>query len=145
MAVIEERADPNKHPPRPACWRSPPRYVVGADLGQAADPTAICVLHCYGEREDPTEPILQRYHVRHLQRMPLGMSYPAIVQDIGMLLQRPPLSGTAELVVDESGVGRAVTDIFRQAGLKPIGVTITGGDSPGEMAGGYRYRVSQFH
>jgi hypothetical protein len=36
--------------------------------------------------------------------MPLGMSYPAIVHDVGLMLQREPLRGVAELVIDETGV-----------------------------------------
>ncbi|MGB8395525.1 MAG: terminase family protein, partial [Pseudolabrys sp.] len=35
---------------------------------------------------------------------------------------------TTELVIDETGVGRAVGDIFNEAGLKPIKVTITAGN-----------------
>ena len=46
-----------------------------------------------------------------------------------MILQRPPLPGSpTELVIDETGVGRAVGDIFNQSGLKPIKVTISSGD-----------------
>jgi hypothetical protein len=145
MDVIETK-DPNKHPAAPVCWRSPSRYIVGVDLGQSADPTAVCVLNAYAEREDPAEPMKFYYDVQHLMRLPLGMSYPAIVQDVGVMLQREPLkSSGAELVIDETGVGRAVGDIFVQQGLKPIRVSITAGDSPGEMSGNARYTVSKSH
>lgn len=121
------------------------RYVVGCDLGQSSDPTAICVLehqqgvHDYnseferhtGLGEKPQVPA-ERIHCRHLERLPLGMSYPAVVQHIKELMARPPLNGhdqvkPAELVVDDSGVGRPVSDLLVDAGLKPIRVTITGG------------------
>jgi hypothetical protein len=36
----------------------------------------------------------------------------------------------AELIVDATGVGRAVTDLFRERGLRFRAVTITGGDKP---------------
>jgi hypothetical protein len=29
---------------------------VGVDLGQAADPTAVCILEAYSQREEPTKP-----------------------------------------------------------------------------------------
>jgi hypothetical protein len=67
--------------------------------------------------------------LRHLMRFPLGLAYPALVTDVGGMLGRPPLQGSpTELVIDETGVGRAVGDIFNQAGLKPIKVTITAGN-----------------
>ncbi len=74
----------------------------------------------------------ERANVRHLQRLPLGLSYPAQVQHVADLLARPPLCGDenqapAELIIDETGVGRAVGDIFIDAGLKPRRVSITAG------------------
>jgi hypothetical protein len=125
----------------PVCWRSPSRYIVGVDLGQSSDPTAICVLDAYAEREDPVEPIKSFFDVRHLQRLRLGMTYPAMVQDIGHMMLREPLrSAGAELVIDETGVGRAVGDIFAASGLKPIRVTITAGNEESHT-GVTRYSV----
>ena len=69
----------------------------------------------------------EQMHVRHLERLPLGLSYPDMVQRVADVLARPPLDGTTELVVDETGVGRAVGDIFVQAGMRPKRVTITAG------------------
>ena len=143
MALTEQKQTEHGDVPRPHIWRSQDRYIVGVDLGQAADPTAVCVLQSYSVREDPVEPIIYRYDVRHLQRLPLGLSYPAVVSDVGMLLQREPLRGQAELVIDETGVGRAVGDIFEQKGLKPVRVTITAGSDEGSMSGSKRYTVAK--
>jgi hypothetical protein len=44
------------------------------------------------------------------------------------LLSRPPLAGNCELVIDMTGVGRAVADMFTTAGLRFVGVIIVGGD-----------------
>jgi hypothetical protein len=44
-----------------------------------------------------------------------------------MLLQRPPLTDGCKLVIDETGVGRAVGDIFDAAGLRPNRVTLPRG------------------
>ena len=76
------------------CW------VVGVDLGQASDPTAIAVEHIKGaldpnseiERHTGTGPLPQtpaeRVYVRHLQRLPLGLSYPVQVQAANDLMAR---------------------------------------------------------
>ncbi len=88
------------------------KYVLSADLGQSTDPTAIAVIeHCHAFREwarggaDQPEDV---FDVRHLQRLPLGLSYPAVVQEVAMLMARKPIAGLAELIIDETGVGRAV-------------------------------------
>ncbi len=88
--------------------------VIGADLGQAQDPTAIAVAEVH-----PPE-----IHGRHLERLPLGTPYPKVVERIGDLVDKLP---GADLVVDATGVGRAVLDQMREAGLAPVAVTITGG------------------
>src|SRR5262249_43243486 len=128
------------HPTPEPAWRSESKFVVGVDLGQSQDPTAICVIESYSEREDPITPEQHFFDVRHLMRFPLGLSYPTMVGDIGLMLNREPLSGRAELVIDETGVGRAVGDIFAQRGLKPIRVSITGGNEEG-MSGSRRWTV----
>jgi hypothetical protein len=107
------------------------KYVLGADPGQSVDPTALCVIeHTHGFREwgrggaDQFEDV---FAVRHLQRLPLGLSYPEVVAEVARLLARPPLVGNCQLVVDETGIGRPVADLFDQAGLSPTRVTITAG------------------
>jgi hypothetical protein len=131
------------------------RFIVSADLGQSTDPTAIAVLqhqrgvfdpgseterHCNltSHLQKPAE----RTDVRHLERLPLGMSYPSVVQHIAELLARPPLVG-AELIIDETGVGRAVGDIFVEAGLKPKRITITAGNEATSGHGRDRYHVAK--
>jgi hypothetical protein len=82
------------------------RWVVGLDLGQSNDPTAIAVLehtrgvldsntpinrHC--GVEDIKQVSAERINCRHLERLPLGMPYPSVVQHVKNLLSRPPLCG----------------------------------------------------
>ena len=107
-------------------------YVVGVDLGQSVDPTAICVLehrktfhhHFTGRRTQLEE----RFDVRHLARLPLHLSYPAQVQEVAKLLARQPLSVShCELIIDQTGVGAAVADLFEMASLHPTRVSITAG------------------
>jgi len=67
-------------------------------------------------------------NLRHLERV-RHLGYPAIVDRIAELLARPPLSTSrVQLLVDHGQVGRAVVDQMTQLGLRPIGVTVTGGD-----------------
>lgn len=98
------------------------RFTAGVDLGQSQDYTAICIVR---RVEEPgAKPIFQ---VGYLERLPLGTSYPAVVSHVIGLLCRPQLRGKAELVIDFTGVGRPVFDMFRVEGISPIGVSITGG------------------
>lgn len=88
---------------------------------------------------------LARVDVRHLERLPLRMSYVDQVAYIASVLRRPPLHWPrAALVVDQTGVGRPVVDVFRRAGLRPVGVTITAGDGVTRTDEG-DYRVSKLH
>lgn len=82
---------------------------------------------------------LARYTLKHLQRYPLGTSYPAIVADVLRLLGRPELFPGTPLVVDGTGVGRAVVDQFKPAlGRRLVPVTITAGDQVTESEGYWR-------
>lgn len=118
-------------------------YTVGLDLGQSRDFSALVVVErlevfsgrtayhlLEGEVADPDE----RYDVRHIERFQLGTPYPAVVERTGELLEARPLRGEAVPVVDATGVGRAVVDLFTEAyrqgrlgTFSPVPVTITGG------------------
>src|SRR5262249_12436327 len=98
------------------------RYFVGLDLGQSHDSSAVCVVR---RLDDGPRPIFQCGHV---ERVKLGTPYPNIVSRVLQQLRRPPLAGKSELVIDFTGVGRPVIDLFVGRGVTPVGVTITGGD-----------------
>jgi hypothetical protein len=124
------------------------RYTVGVDLGQTIDPTAVAVIEKQrkpalgiGRVPDPLEYFPPVYRVRHLERIPLRSSYPDIVSHVGRLMATAPLSSGARLVIDQTGVGRPIYDMFRAAGLRPTGITITSGDS--WSCDGDSYRVSK--
>ena len=113
------------------------QFYLGCDLGQAADPTALSVVeHVRGPGETVIEKACRRYRlsetsvqIRHLERLPLRMSYPEVVAEVGRLMATSPLAGRCALIVDRTGVGRPVVDMFADAGLRPIGITITAGDN----------------
>jgi hypothetical protein len=95
--------------------------LVGLDLGQVNDPTALAAVEVTGERPE------RQYAVRHLERW-RGLPYPEQVAHVRTLQATPTLRG-APLVVDQTGVGRAVVDQLRAVQLRPIGVSIHGGDA----------------
>jgi hypothetical protein len=118
----------------------------GGGAGQSNDPTAISVIHHTVRPLDEwdvngntaKQKVEERFDVRHVERAPLGTPYPEIVAHVGHLMARPELSRPrptlpdarppkVDLVIDETGVGRAVGDIFDAAGMTPIRVTITAG------------------
>ena len=113
--------------------------LLGLDLGQAADPTALVGLE---QSRGPDR--RGRYAVKYLRRFHLGTPYPDVVAEVGDLLSRlearRPAGRPAEarlLVVDQTGVGRPVVDLFRAAGgacLQPV--TITAGHQAGRAEDG---------
>lgn len=108
------------------------RNVVGVDLGQTHDPTAVAIVqrHEWLEHDDTGEVHKRiKLTVPHLERLPLGTTYPAQVAYVGELLRREPLaSNKTDLIIDHTGVGRPVFDLFKKAGLRPKGLIITAGD-----------------
>jgi hypothetical protein len=117
-------------------------HIAGLDLGQAQDYTALAVVESttalhrrtYVGMEDELRLPIDRtaevigppfaHRVRHLERFRLGTPYPEVVGRTADLLAKVP---GALLVVDWTGVGRAVVDMLEQAGLQPYAVNITGG------------------
>ena len=71
--------------------------------------------------------IEERFDCVHAERLPLGTPYPDVVALVRDVLNRPPLRDRCHLVIDESGVGRAVGDMFAAAGLRAVRVAITAG------------------
>ena len=136
--------------------------IVGVDLGQQRDPTAICVVergyvnagplfnarYWYKGRQiaSAREPVRLEYHVRHLERPALGTSYVDVVERILELLES---LGDRELVltVDTTGVGQPVKDMLNarlnswlekheEREITAAWITITGGDSVTKVEGG---------
>jgi hypothetical protein len=105
------------------------RYFAGLDLGQQQDFTALAVLEqTFAPDPEKKGASVRHYACRHLERFPLGTPYPALVPRLRRLVSAGRLRGCT-LVVDQTGVGRAVVDVLRAARLLvPVcAVTITGG------------------
>ncbi len=116
--------------------------LMGVDIGQKRDPTAICVV----QPEDRRVALTTERHfvVRHLERLPLGTPYPEVARRVAAIVAgvkkrtgRSPL-----LYVDATGVGIPIVDLLREQApsRQPIvAVYFTHGDRRIEdRAGGYR-------
>ena len=103
------------------------RFHVGLDLGQANDFTAVAVVEAVGDD----------LHVRHLERFRHTL-YPDVAERVEALMDSPQLKGKAELVIDATGVGPAVTDIFTKRGRTFKAVKIHGGDAESRERSIYR-------
>jgi phage FluMu gp28-like protein len=111
------------------------KFYVGLDLGQSRDYTALCV----AEKVPPEGSDDYELHIRHLERF-RDVLYPDVAERVSRLMDVPPLRDNAALAIDATGVGAAVVDMLRRAGLTFVAVTITGGDT--ESQSGYdSYRV----
>lgn len=145
-------------------------YIVGLDLGQVSDPSALAIAQRTEQSWGHTTQV--HYAIRHLQRFPLGTPYGGtcihsrrakdpcsdcpgaysiggIVEQVAVLLDRLPIpngwyeqlaqpSGRLHtfrneppwvLVLDCTGVGRGVADMFRTLEYWPILVTMTSGNA----------------
>ncbi len=117
-------------------------FIIGVDLGQARDYTAIAVLERFEELTGKAAKgrwLTQvRYEMPHLERPPLGTSYPDIIERLKELIARLPDHKRLKIVVDRTGCGRPVVDLMRKEKLSVIPVTFTaGGSVTGSTYGGY--------
>jgi hypothetical protein len=114
----------------PAVGWNPPDALVPVQLWKARNIKA--------RVGRPEKPILA---ARHLERLPLGTSYPAIVDHVVRLLHAPPLAQRpVALLVDATGVGAPVVDLFKTADLGTatlIPILITGGNAVVQEGTGY--------
>jgi len=117
-------------------------YALGVDLGRQHDYTAISLtekrispvpldqpgaVDAVTLRQRVYKPVLT---VRALERRPLGEDYVEQARRVCQMAMNPQIRGNVTVVVDKTGVGVAVVDIFRRDfGLGLTGITITGGTS----------------
>jgi hypothetical protein len=109
-------------------------HIVGLDLGQTTDFSALAALERSQTGDEPAQ-----YACRDLRRWPLGTPYPRIVADVLAFMSHSALIEPV-LVVDQTGVGRAVVDMFRgrvECIFEPI--TITAGSTPSRAENGDRH------
>ena len=122
------------------------KHYTGLDLGQVSDFTALVSLRREQEIPEPPKPRAvtreelerfpqektpppgpARYYCNIAERFERGLPYTTLVENVGKLFQGERFAGQA-LVVDGTGVGRPVVDLFRRAKINChlMPVTITG-------------------
>ena len=131
-------------------------FVVGLQLGRIQSPGALAIIErTPGLLED--SPIT--HELRFLQRWREGTAYPTIVRQVAALLRRAPLrepdsrldpyrsllpdyirGGTAAVVVNATGVGRAALELFadEDPDLRTVATWVTTGDQALEDENGWR-------
>lgn len=124
----------------------PVDILIGVDIGQKRDPTAIAVTELT-PNELRTETI---YQTRFLERLPLGTPYPQVAERLAEIVQNTRQAvrrsqveryglGSAECrittYVDATGVGKPVVDLLRNAGVPVTEVYFTHGDRRKEEDG----------
>jgi hypothetical protein len=124
-------------------------FVIGLDLGQKQDYTAVAVVEKF-DRGLAEKPML---YLRHLERYPLATPYGEQMDRVAALVRkikrqadphRPPHPNLIvnpppppELVVDATGVGMGVVEMLKDRGLSYRAVSITGGISETSSRGTY--------
>ncbi len=123
-------------------------YYVGLDLGQKHSFTAIAVVERSVEKEEVRDSICwtldwvedePQFAVRHLERVRLGTPYLEVVAKVRAMLDSDKLRGKASLLVDATGLGTPVAELFADAGLRPpvmtpVVITSGGKESAGKGA-----------
>jgi len=135
-------------------------FFVGVELGQVSDMTALAVVEAltlpilrsekvYSDGWVDVHPVYQapdgtetREHppvtfaLRHLGRIPAGVSYPEIVTLVESLHAR---LGNPPVVLDGTGVGKAAVELFRHSNFNLSILTLMAGDQM--VQDGRSYRV----
>jgi len=108
-------------------------HLLGLDLGQSADPSALTVTEqrtplyedLSGDVEHEGEP---SYAVRWIERFDLGTPYREVVKRVAAVKRAPETGRSPMLVMDATGVGAPVTEMFEDEGLAPEQIVFTSGD-----------------
>ena len=115
-----------------------PTLTVGLDLGQSRNHTALAVLERNWVQATPEQFLASAgrgytgyfdYRITRLERLDLGTSYVDVAHHVKDYLDSIWYNCYKTLVMDATGVGSAVRDLFRSMKLNAnlVSVSITGG------------------
>ncbi len=110
---------------------------IGVDLGQVSDPSAIVVAELQRrnytrERGLPVRGGEIHYVIHGLERLPLGTSYPDVVERVRWYIEHEKVKAidrTPKIFLDTTGLGQPVSDQFKEKGIRHIRVFLTGGNA----------------
>lgn len=135
-------------------------FFIGVELGQVSDVTAIAVVESLtlpllrmDEEHSPrwvsVHPVYQgpdgkevrehppvNFALRHLERIPAGVSYPEIVSRFEALHRQLSKPVT---ILDATGVGKAAVELFRKTNVSVSVFTLVAGDQV--IRDGSNYRI----
>lgn len=120
------------------------KIILGLDLGEVKDFTALNALQMTRQPR-PDGGFLRHYACRLLVRWPLHTAYEEIVENVRAIAENLP--APPELVLDATGAGRPVAQMFRRAKLpikRFVPVIITGGTKVQIEPDGY-WHVAKRH
>ncbi len=104
-------------------------HYIGVDLGKLQDYTAIVMLVRTRYYHASLDRIIETTEVRLIERFPLGTLYTDVVDRVWTMFENVSIKRTGILVIDATGVGEPVREMFIKEGLYPVGVYITGGNT----------------
>jgi len=109
--------------------------LVGYDPASLSDWSAISVI-----QTDLAQSGSRSHCLTHLERFPMGTSYPDQVARVKELMVELQKAGDTWLVIDSTGLGRPILDYLRNSGFPKqnvLGISITGGTAIGRDQCGY--------
>lgn len=113
-------------------------WFTGLDLGRTQDFSALASI-LQTTTEDAEGRRIRTYRVHKLHRWELNTPYDHVMLDVKELFELPHLKGT-HLVIDGTGVGRPIVDLFRTHAYRPDAkltpIYITGGYVTNQAQGG---------
>jgi len=99
------------------------KYIFGLDLGQQNDYTVISALETVFIDNE------LNYSLPFIHKFPLKTPYPDIVNSISKFIENKLyIKNDYILVIDYTGVGHPVVDLFKKRNMKIISINITGGN-----------------
>ena len=103
--------------------------IIGVDVGQAVDPTAIVAVDTYRPEQAHIDDRPEQHHlIRWLEKIPLGTHYDKVVDRIATVAEDASTIDRTRIVIDATGVGRPVVDMLRKrTRTSVLAVTFTGG------------------
>jgi hypothetical protein len=107
----------------------PPTSRDSFELSGIGDATGKSAVRSAVAKVTQETPIGKTYHIRFCERLEKGTAYPDIVRWISTLVTKLLTRAQVGLVVDATGVGRPIVDMFTQSGLKCVPVNVTGGQN----------------
>ena len=116
-----------------------PEYIIGVDLGYSQDYTALAIAERVGLKK-------AEYRIRHLMRFELLTPYQEVARQVHRILHSEQMRlFDKHLIIDATGVGRPVIEMFEDEGLEPIAITITSGFEFTRVKDRAEFRVPKEH